>query len=136
MREHRTPPIWCISYSNLIKTGQRRHFYFSYVREMQAKDIHMVCHHLQQLEQELIYLRIKETYRGQAWGANCREWVYFDCYLNLAAIRQRIAFDDCVIDHVHKGTHDGQECGFFCKQCLDAIMGVHQDQAGGRKEIT
>jgi hypothetical protein len=24
------------------------------------------------------------------------------------------------------GTHDGQEAGFVCEQCHDAIMGVHR----------
>ena len=95
----------------------------------------MVCKHLHQLERELIEQGIKETFRGQAWSKNCREWVYFDCYLNLSAIRQRIAFDDCVIDHTHLGTHDGQESGFVCQVCHDAIMGVSPGHAAGRKEI-
>jgi hypothetical protein len=31
-----------------------------------------------------------------------------------------------VKDHVHLGTHDGQEAGFECEACHDAIMGVHE----------
>ena len=96
----------------------------------------VVCKHLQQREQELIEQEITETFRGQAWSKNCREWVYFDCYLNLASIRQRITLDDCVVDHIHLGTHDGQESGFVCQVCHAAIMGMAPDQAADRKEIT
>jgi hypothetical protein len=89
----------------------------------------MTCAHLTQLETELQAAGLRETFRGRAWSANCREWVYFDCYLDRPSIRQRIRFADCVIDHEHLGTHDGQEAGFVCAQCQDAIMGVHQRYA-------
>jgi hypothetical protein len=92
----------------------------------------MVCEHLRALEQEMLACEVKETFRGQAWSAHCREWVYFDCYLDLAALRQRFDFAACVQDHVHRGTHDGQEAGLVCQQCWDAIMGINADQAQGR----
>ncbi len=85
----------------------------------------MVCEHLRALEQALLEHGVKETFRGQAWSQNCREWVYFDCYLDLPALRARFAFAPCVSDHVHRGTFDGQEAGLVCNQCHDAIMGVH-----------
>jgi hypothetical protein len=84
----------------------------------------MVCEHLRQLEQELLQSGVKETYRGQAWSHNCREWVYFHCVLDLVALRERMQFDACVEDHEHRGTHDGSETGFVCTQCHDGIMGV------------
>lgn len=83
----------------------------------------MTCEHLQPLEQELIARGVRETFRGQAWSDNCREWVYFDCFLDLAAIRSRMAMAPCVKDHEHRGTHDGSEQGFVCADCHDAIMG-------------
>ena len=46
----------------------------------------MVCEHLAALEKELIAAGVPITYRGQAWSDNCREWVYFDCCLDRAAI--------------------------------------------------
>lgn len=46
----------------------------------------MVCQHLAPLENELIKSNIKETYRGQAWINNCREWVYFDAVLETATL--------------------------------------------------
>ena len=95
----------------------------------------MVCSHLKELEQELISRGIKETYRGKAWSDNCREWVYFDCYLNIEKIRARIDFDPCVVDHEHRGTHDGSESGFECSEHRDAIMGVHPAYAEGKIEI-
>lgn len=88
----------------------------------------MVCIHLQQLEQEIINAGIKETYRGQAWSDNCREWVYFDCYLDRESIKKRLSFSECVSEHQHRGTHDGQESGFVCNQCKDAVMGHYQPQ--------
>ena len=87
----------------------------------------MVCEHLSALEREVQARGIKETFRGQAWSDNCREWVYFECVLDLAALRARFDFASCVEDHVHRGTHDGAEAGFVCNQCHDGIMGAHPD---------
>ncbi|MCB0843354.1 MAG: hypothetical protein KDE26_08885 [Bacteroidetes bacterium] len=83
----------------------------------------MVCKHLSPLEQELIASRIPETYRGKAWGQGTREWVYFDCVLDLESLQQRFQFDDCVEVHQNLDPKSGQESGFYCKSCLDGIMG-------------
>ena len=91
----------------------------------------MVCEHLQPLESELATRGVAETFRGQAWSTNCREWVYYRCFFDLAAIRERLSLAECVVDHVHLGTHDGSEAGFVCRQCNDAIMGLHQQHAAG-----
>ncbi len=89
----------------------------------------MVCEHLSALENEMLSRGIEETFRGSAWSKNCREWVYFRCRLDLPALRARFAFAPCVVDHTHRGTHDGSEAGFVCETCHDAIMGVHPDDA-------
>jgi len=89
----------------------------------------MLCEHLQPLEQALLAAGIPITFRGQAWSSNCREWVYFDCFLDRPAIRQRIPLAPCIKDHDHRGTHDGSESGFVCTQCHDAIMGLHPSNA-------
>ncbi|MBK9550668.1 MAG: hypothetical protein IPO45_00490 [Saprospiraceae bacterium] len=44
-----------------------------------------MCEHLIELENELKLIDIKENSRG-AWSANCREWVYYDCYLKTETI--------------------------------------------------
>jgi hypothetical protein len=49
----------------------------------------MLCEHLQPLEKEILEAGIKETFRGEAWTKNCREWVYFDCYLDRESIKKR-----------------------------------------------
>ena len=85
----------------------------------------MLCEHLQKLEQEMIDAGVEVVYRGQAWSKNCREWVYFDCCIDLAAVRKRMDLPECVVDHEHLGTHDGCESGFYCSECQDAIMGHH-----------
>jgi hypothetical protein len=90
----------------------------------------VVCEHLSPLEQLLIARGIPVTFRGQAWSMNCREWVYFDCFLDTAAIRHRISFPDCVQEHSHRGTHDGQERGLVCTQCHDAIVGLYEPVPG------
>lgn len=90
----------------------------------------MLCEHLRPLEKEIIARNVAETFRGQAWSDNCREWVYFDCVLDLAALRARFSFAACVVDHEHRGTHDGQESGFVCEQCKDAVMGRHPADPG------
>ncbi len=92
----------------------------------------MTCEHLIELENLLTASSIKETSRGQAWGRNCREWVYFDCILDLPSLRERLPFADCVEDHEHLGTHDGCEKGLYCAKCQDGIMGIHPEQGTGK----
>lgn len=84
----------------------------------------MVCEHLSELEQEISKAGIEETYRGQPWSKNCREWVYFRCVLNKTMLLERFRLPSFVRDHEHRGTHDGQESGFVCSLCNDAIMGL------------
>ncbi|HEX4605087.1 MAG TPA: endonuclease domain-containing protein [Candidatus Angelobacter sp.] len=74
----------------------------------------------------MIAAAMHETYRGQPWSKNCREWVYFDCFLDIDSIRRQFNLPACVIDHVHRGTHDGRERGLVCSECNDAIMGVYE----------
>lgn len=91
----------------------------------------MTCEHLRDLESALLARRFRETFRGQPWSRNCREWVYFDCHLALDAVRKAFALDERVKDHVHRGTHDGAEAGFVCQEHWDAIVGLHPDFAPG-----
>nr|WP_298146824.1 hypothetical protein [uncultured Pseudomonas sp.] len=90
----------------------------------------MVCPHLAEVERALLLSGAKVTFRGQAWSENCREWLYVDAYLDLAAIRQRYRLDSVVEDHRHRGTHDGQEQGLVCSACHDALIGLIEPQAG------
>ena len=93
----------------------------------------MVCEHLRDLEQALVSAGIPETFRGQAWSRNCREWVYFECILDLENLRKRFSLPEVVQDHDHVGTHDGCERGFYCSACHDGIMGLHPRQGTGRR---
>ena len=90
----------------------------------------MICEHLKPLEQAIHARGIKETFRGKPWSMNCREWVYFDCYLDLAAIRQQFPLAQSIQDHVHRGTHDGEERGLVCMTCQDAIVGAYEKRPG------
>lgn len=83
----------------------------------------MVCSHLSALESALIESGVKETYRGQAWSRNCREWVYFDVRLNVKALSVRFDLGPPV--HIHENTdpRSGVELGFVCSECHDAVMG-------------
>ncbi|MEM9345344.1 MAG: hypothetical protein AAGB26_01880 [Planctomycetota bacterium] len=83
------------------------------------------CEYLAPLEDSIVEEGIAETYSGQAWSENCRMWVYFRCVLDLASLRKRFDLPDFVKDHSHFGTHDGQESGFVCTCCNDAVMGHH-----------
>jgi hypothetical protein len=93
----------------------------------------MVCEYLAVLERELSSAGVRITYRGKPWTERCREWVYFDCCLDRAALRARLALPECVEDHEHWGTHDGQEAGFVCSACDDAVMGIHPRAATGKR---
>lgn len=90
----------------------------------------MICEHLRPVEQAILANGIRETYRGQAWSQNCREWVYFDCFIDTDAVRCSHSLPSCVEDHAHRGTHDGQERGFVCSACHDAVMGRYEASEG------
>lgn len=90
----------------------------------------MVCEHLSDIETALAERGIGVTFRGRSWSVRCREWVYFDAYLDTDAIRDAYALPACVRDHTHRGTHDGQEHGLVCEQCHDALMGLPHRSSG------
>lgn len=90
----------------------------------------MVCKHLSGVETAITACGIGVVFRGQPWSEHCREWVYFDAYLDTDAIRNVFALNDCIIDHTHLGTHDGQEHGLVCERCDDALMGLPRPADG------
>ncbi|HTE40985.1 MAG TPA: hypothetical protein VK629_09145 [Steroidobacteraceae bacterium] len=85
----------------------------------------MTCEHLIELENAISAAGFEETFRGAPWSQNWYEWVYFDCVLPIDAVRKAFPFAECVGDHAHRGTHDGQESGFVCEVHKDGIMGHH-----------
>ena len=93
------------------------------------------CEHLRPLEKEIQATGIKETFRGQAWTDNCREWVYFDCYLDVEKIRERFQLPLFVETHVNEDPKSGYEEGLVCSQCKDGIMGYHRIYNAGRDVI-
>ncbi|HJW29718.1 MAG TPA: hypothetical protein VJ508_10830 [Saprospiraceae bacterium] len=94
-----------------------------------------MCEHLIGLDEELKRKGIKELFRGQAWSDNSRQWVYYDCLLDLEAIRQRFHFPNFILNHVNDDPKSGTEAGFVCMHCHDAVMGFHPDYAEGKAKI-
>lgn len=94
-----------------------------------------MCEHLILLDHELKSRGIVETYRGMAWSDKCREWVYYDCVLNLDAVRQRLKIPDCVCEHINDDARSGKEAGLFCTLCKDGVMGLHPDDGLGKQLI-
>lgn len=86
----------------------------------------MLCEHLRALENEILAAGLKETYRGQPWSMNCREWIFVDGYLDIDAIAAKQTLPASVRPHAHRGTHDGEERGFVCDLCHDGIMGLYE----------
>jgi len=84
-----------------------------------------VCKHLIKLEKDLKDRGVIETYRGRAWSEDCKEWVYFDCQLDLVSLRRKYSFESFIVDHGNDDNKSGMELGFVCSMCKDAIMGVH-----------
>lgn len=83
----------------------------------------MLCEHLSIIENELIESGFKETYRGQAWTHNCREWVYFDVVLDMDKLRQRFDLSGSIKVHENLDPKSGVERGIVCTSCHDGIMG-------------
>lgn len=92
-----------------------------------------MCEHLIGLENELKASGIKETYRGQPWSKNCREWVYYDCVFDLGKIRERLLLPLFIENHVNDDNKSGLEAGFVCDQCKDGVIGVHPQVGKGKR---
>ena len=58
-----------------------------------------MCIHLKPLENYLQTQGIAETYRGQVWSKNCREWIYYDAVLNPQKLKEKFQFDDTIKIH-------------------------------------
>lgn len=91
-----------------------------------------MCEHLTTLDNELKTKWIKETYRGQPWSDNCREWVYYDCVLDVEKLKSRYNFDACVTVSQNDDQRSGRELGFYCELCYDAVMGFHPEDGHGK----
>ena len=96
-------------------------------------NIELMCEHLQSLEDYLKSKKIRETFRGQAWSDNCRDWVYFDCVLEPESLRTRFHLPSFVIRHENTDEISGTELGLVCTQCKDAIMGLHPNYSSSSK---
>jgi hypothetical protein len=93
----------------------------------------MICEHLRPLEDAIRAAGIAETFRGQPWTTNCREWVYFDCYLEVEKIRQQFDLSACVVDHLNDDPKSGRESGVVCTECHDGIVGLNKADASGKR---
>ena len=91
-----------------------------------------MCEHLEPLDNELKEKGIKETFRGQPWSANCREWVYYDCLLVVESLRKRFALPAFVVVHSNDDPRSGLEAGIVCDLCKDAVVGAHPSVAAGK----
>ena len=85
----------------------------------------MVCRHLEPIEKTLQALHVEETFRGDAWSKNCREWVYFRCILDLEKARRAFEMDPCVENHDLVDARLGSELGLYCRNCHDGVMGLN-----------
>lgn len=92
----------------------------------------MICEHLRPIERELVAAGARETDRGQPWSDHCREWVTYDCYLDIPAIRERFSVASCIDEHVNDDVRTGRERGLFCRECEDAILGRYAPGRGLR----
>lgn len=95
-----------------------------------------MCEHLQPVEDYLRAKKIPETFRGQAWSDNCREWVYFDCILDTESLKAKFHLPSFVIMHENTDERSGTELGLVCTQCKDAIMGLHPNHSSSLSKPT
>ena len=91
--------------------------------------------HLERLDTELKNRGIQETFRGKAWSENCREWVYYDCILDLDKLKQRFNFPDFVKVHINDDNKSGMEAGFYCELCKDGVIRIHSHFGQGKTHI-
>jgi hypothetical protein len=84
----------------------------------------MICTHVRWLEEALSAAGFRETYRGQTWSNNCREWVYFDVILDVPRLQLQFTIPAGVEVHENTDPKSGLERGLVCSRCHDAVMGL------------
>lgn len=90
----------------------------------------ITCSHLQHLEHELRETGTHIEYQGKSWWGTSRGmWMYFQCFLEADALRQRFNLPQSVHYSEYNGGVAGQEAGFVCSECDSAVMGVHRHYA-------
>jgi hypothetical protein len=83
-----------------------------------------VCVHLQAVEQALQGAGFRETYRGQPWTDQCRNWVYFDRIVPVEELLERQLYDpEIVTVHRNLDQRSGTEMGLYCSEHHDGLMG-------------
>lgn len=84
----------------------------------------MLCEHLRAVEAAVTAAGARETFRGQAWTDNCREWVYVDQVLPIDAFRADGLFDPAVVAvHDNADSRSGSERGLVCTVHHNGLMG-------------
>ncbi len=84
-----------------------------------------MCIHLQKAEDYIKASGLRESWPGQAWSLNCREWIYFNCSFSPAKLIEKPGPEDCVTIHDYYDIKVGAELGLFCESCKDGIMSIH-----------
>lgn len=84
------------------------------------------CEHLRPLEIYLQNLGVAETLRESTWSGVSKEWVYFDCILNAAALIKKLNLGETVKEYDYFNHMAGSEAGLICEKCQDGIMGYHR----------
>lgn len=97
-----------------------------------------MCKHLEILENYIKEAGFKETFRGQPWSSNCREWVYYNGVLNTQRLKEKLKLVPPILIHDYFDPKAGSELGFVCTECYDGIMGPHpkSPHANDCKKIT
>jgi hypothetical protein len=91
---------------------------------MRGRMSDMVCEHLKALDETLTAAGVQVVYRDrQPWAKDCRNWTRYAVAFDIAAVRERFNFDDCVVDWEVDDHWQGSERGFVCNQHNDAIIG-------------
>jgi hypothetical protein len=85
-----------------------------------------MCEHLMELDCYIKSKKIKEIFRGKAWSENCREWVYYDCILNVNTLKEKFNLDGCIKIHEYNDIKVANELGFYCNSCKDAVIGFNK----------
>lgn len=124
MNENATALYLNVDYHGIIAATKRSY--------MMRQGVISVCEHLEKLSEYLKARGIQETHWGQVWTKNCREWVYYDCVLDIEKLATKLCLEPCVRGFSNDDPKSGRESGFYCETCKDAIVGIHLDDGMGK----
>jgi hypothetical protein len=96
--------------------------------------INDVCDHLRCVREYIDSFGAKVTYRGKSWD-HARYWIYYEAVMDAHSLIIGFNLGDNVIVENMEDYKLGMEYGIYCRECHDAIIGIHPKDNRGKNSV-